>query len=535
MTKGHWTLSAEPHNSTREELTLWENFLDSVEYFHHFNFYNVKGSFADGDKSTYDTESGFKGLAELRSGTLAGVKGTLGIRWSRQNRSDDDEADGWLVSKLEVQGLDLYEAAGPMFSDVVEDAIDEEDRNRLLPATRDEGLIQLVVGVSSGEVELDAAIAGIEALAAQGKYPFDIGNQASVVDIDRDGFDNFLFSSFEGPALLFRNRGDGSFEEISKNVGLDLENLYGAVFADFDNDGDSDVFVTHMGDERGTQYLRNENGRFVVRNDLVDFPLPAWTVPITVADYDNDGLLDVYLGRFVTTPNFMLPALQEAGDAARVPFLSADESREYIEKLTSPEAHPVTAVPGPRNLLLKNLGEGRFTRASDADAVEIFYNTLATAWSDYDLDGDVDLYVTNEAGPNQLMRNRGDGTFADVSNEVTGEVGFGMGASWGDYNNDGRPDMYTTNMYSKSGLRITEQMGSGVGVTQSARGNTLMRNEPGGFVKASGLEPPAALVEAADVAWGGGFADLNNDACLDIYVPAGLATVPRPVATVGDT
>ena len=147
----------------------------------------------------------------------------------------------------------------------------------------------------------------------------------------------------------------------------------------------------------------------------------------------------------------------------------------------------------------------------------------------------MDLYVTNELGPNFLMMNQGDGTFLDISDEATGDVGWGMGASWGDYDSDGRQDMYVTNMFSKAGTRIAEQMQSSEVIVKSARGNTLIRNGPNGFAVVSGLEPPAALVEAADFSWGGAFADLNNDAVLDIYVPAGGVSVPKEIVTIGDS
>ena len=127
------------------------------------------------------------------------------------------------------------------------------------------------------------------------------------------------------------------------------------------------------------------------------------------------------------------------------------------------------------------------------------------------------------------------GTFTDLSNAHTGEIGFGMGGSWGDYDNDGRADMYTTNMFSKAGMRIAEQMQSSAIVTQSARGNSLIRNGADGFYKVSGMEPPAPRVEAADFGWGGGFADLNNDGYLDVYVPAGQVSMPPEVATIGDS
>jgi len=90
-------------------------------------------------------------------------------------------------------------------------------------------------------------------------------------------------------------------------------------------------------------------------------------------------------------------------------------------------------------------------------------------------------------------------------------------------------------MYSKAGLRIAEQMGSSEIIVQSARGNSLLRNTTTGFVKTSSLDDSGVQVEAADFGWGGGFADLNNDAYLDLYVPAGQQSMPQEVATIGDS
>ncbi len=116
-------------------------------------------------------------------------------------------------------------------------------------------------------------------------------SQIAVVDIDRDGFDDFYYTSTDSLGYFFRNRGDGTFEEISKELGLDRGAVHGVVFADFDNDGDSDAFVTYFTrmvdgiSQEATYYLRNENGTFVERNDLVDVPLLGWTLPMAVADY----------------------------------------------------------------------------------------------------------------------------------------------------------------------------------------------------------------------------------------------------------
>ena len=110
-----------------------------------------------------------------------------------------------------------------------------------------------------------------------------------------------------------------------------------------------------------------------------------------------------------------------------------------------------------------------------------------------------------------------------------------MGLSIGDYDNDGRQDIYVTNMYSKAGLRISEQMGANEKIKGSARGNSLLRNGPSGWERVSGVEAPDILVEAADFGWGGAFADFNNDGILDLYAPAGYVTMPDPVESVGET
>ena len=368
-----------------------------------------------------------------------------------------------------------------------------------------------------------------------------------MVDIDRDGFDDFYYTDPDSAAFFFRNRGDGSFEEIADQIGLGFDEVQGIFFADFDNDGDSDAFLTYLTrvvdgtPQPGMHYLLNEDGRFVERDDLIDVPLPNLTLSISVADYDNDGLLDVYLGRAIGRSGRVRRAY-EAAQAAGLPFdpgppgfMSEEEWPAFVEASNSPDAHPLWNSPAPANMLLKNLGGGRFTRAPDSEPLELLHRTFMSVWSDVDRDGDMDLYVTNELSPNQLMINQGDGTFVDGSNETTGEVGWGMGTSVGDYDNDGRSDIYVTNMYSNAGMRIAEQMQSGAALAKTVRGNTLMRNGANGFEQVSGLEEPALLVEAAGFSWGGGFVDLNNDAVLDIYAPNGGVTQPKAIATLADT
>ena len=144
--------------------------------------------------------------------------------------------------------------------------------------------------------------------------------------------------------------------------------------------------------------------------------------------------------------------------------------------------------------------------------------------------------MANDFSEDNLFRNDGEDGFVDVTVAQGIDVnGFAMGASWGDYDNDGRQDLYVSNMYSKAGLRITG------GLKQLDRrfrmlagGNYLWRHGDDGFQLVSGLSPPKLTVARADWAWGGQFADFNNDGFLDIYVPAGYYTVPDEFSTPVD-
>ena len=164
-----------------------------------------------------------------------------------------------------------------------------------------------------------------------------------------------------------------------------------------------------------------------------------------MADYNNDGLLDVYLGRFLAGFGAIMVANEKAKERTgsypdKFPLMDDAEARELFRR-TREDGHPLAKRYAPQDWLLTNRGGGRFERATATGDEWGFHRAFASTWSDIDLDGDMDLYVVNEIGPNELMRNNGDGTFTNISNTFTGEIGFGMGAALGDYDNDGRPDI----------------------------------------------------------------------------------------------
>jgi hypothetical protein len=524
-----WPVAKQGRTVRTQELSLWRPFLATVERFEHFGFYNIRGAF---EGEAFRTVTGFQGLAKLRSGALAHVKGRASIVWHRSDAAGC-AAVGWRIAALRTESFRLTETERALFEDVLPLSVSGSERRRLERSKRDEALVAWISGMRNGDTTFEESGAEILENYRAGTEPVPAG-QISVIDLDRDGYDDFYVTASTDRALLYRNRRDGTFEEVGARYGLDLENVHAVVFADFDNDGDKDAFVSYL--VNGTRYLEQKDGRFAERRDAVAGPTPSWAVCMAVADYDNDGLLDVYFGAWAGTFVGFIAAdrvdAQRKGQPVDLSFpgLSDREGRELTRRLLDEAADPVLARPGPPNVLLKNLGDGRFARAPNCGNVQVYYNTLATTWSDYDRDGDADLYVTNEGGPNQLFRNRGDGTFEDISDAVTGEVGYGMGATWGDYDNDGRLDLYVTNMYSKAGIRIAGQLQAAEAVQASARGNSLLRNRGGSFERIA--DTP---VEAADFGWGGAFADFNNDGRLDIYAPAGYVTIPEEVATVGDT
>ena len=233
----------------------------------------------------------------------------------------------------------------------------------------------------------------------------------AAADIDGDRRDDVLFCA-GGQTALYRNRGDGSFEDVTERSGLaDLWHFNTGGLADLDNDGDQDLFL-------GAFYGRNRlfvnlgDGTFRDITDSSGLGRDDLVTCFSYFDFDNDGDLDLYLGRF-------LEAEHEIPDS----FLYARN--------------------GQPNILYRNDGDLRFTDVTESAGVGERGLTLSVAAADYDRDGDQDLYVANDFGRNILYQNQGDGTFRDVAKESGAlAIGGSMSASWGDYDNDGNLDLY---------------------------------------------------------------------------------------------
>ena len=334
-------------------------------------------------------------------------------------------------------------------------------------------------------------------------------NGASVGDIDNDGFDDLYVCQPGGlPNRLYRNRGDGTFEDITKASGLGiLENTACALFADFDNDGRQDLIVVCTS---GPQLFLNQGGgKFRPQPNAFRFAQPpeGTFTGAAVADYDRDGWLDVY---------FCL-------------YLYYQGAGQY--KYPSPY---YDAQNGPPNFLMRNHRDGTFRDVTEESGLNQNNSrySFCCGWSDYDRDGWPDLCVVNDFGRKNLYRNNGDGTFTDVA-AVAGveDVGAGMSVCWLDYDNDGAEDLYVANMWTAAGQRVSMQDVFQKGASGEARalyqkhamGNSLLRNQGNDAFRDTSV--PAG-VGMGRWSWSSDAWDFDHDGFPDLYVTNGMVSGP---------
>ena len=334
-------------------------------------------------------------------------------------------------------------------------------------------------------------------------------NGVSVADIDNDGFDDLYVCQPAGlPNRLYRNRGDGTFEDITATSGLGiLENTACALFADVDNDGQQDLIVVRT---NGPLLFLNEGGgKFRQKPNAFQFGTPpqGTFTGAALADYDRDGWLDIY---------FCLYVYYQGTDQYKYPLPYYD------------------AQNGPPNFLMRNLRDGTFrdvTAESGLSQNNTRYS-FCCGWSDFNRDGWPDLYVVNDFGRKNLYRNNGDGTFTDIGPQAGVEdTGAGMSVCWFDYDNNGAEDLYVANMWTAAGQRISSQEVFEKGAPEKVRslyrkhamGNSLLRNGgDDGFHD----ESVAAGVQMGRWSWASDAWDFDHDGYADLYVTNGMVSGP---------
>ena len=337
-------------------------------------------------------------------------------------------------------------------------------------------------------------------------------NGLAIGDADGDGLEDIYVLTAAGlPNILYRAGTDGTFTDVSHESGVDLlDGTSQALFLDLDNDSDQDLFL--VTEQKLAVLLNDGSGRFLHSEDAIAENTAGTATPLsaTAADYDLDGLVDLYICSYV----FWRGGSNSAGTRLPLPYH---------------EAHN-----GAANILLRNLGAGRFENATTASGLDANNQrfSFAAAWGDYDGDGYPDLYIANDFGSNNLWRNRGDGTFEETTVDAGVEdVGAGMSVSWEDYDNDGDLDLYVGNMFSAAGQRVTGGDDYKIDDRQlqsvyrrHARGNSLFRNSGDGTFEDVSIESGAWFGRWA---WGSDFLDFNLDGHEDIYVQNGFLTNSR--------
>jgi len=249
---------------------------------------------------------------------------------------------------------------------------------------------------------------------------------------------------------------------------------------------------------------------------------------ISAADYNGDGLLDVHLTTYGPLEIFLRFSDGQTPVWSQR-YLNEEETSAFKSELD--ETHVYLDRPGPPNMLLVNTGGGAFDVAQENEQIRLWSQSFQATWNDFDSDGDPDLYVSNDYGSDNFLRNDFPDGFTDITQEAGIAIGWGMGVSFNDYNNDGVTDLYVTNMYSKAGRRITEEVeGIDPRFKKLATGNYLYRGNGEKFELVSGIEQSDMPVAKAGWAWGSQFLDFNNDGFVDIFSPNGYYTAPADVA-----
>jgi hypothetical protein len=364
------------------------------------------------------------------------------------------------------------------------------DRMRSLTKIRAIALILLMLAPmpaatlgQSGEPLADEATDFTD-VTRQAGFPNDLGRtRIAWGDYDGDGWEDLLLDG----RMLWRNRGDGTFQDVTSQTGIFGVNSHGGVWADYDNDGDLDFYANVRSDtHRDALWRNNGDGTFTeasAQAGEINDKLP--TEGVAWGDYNGDGFVDLYVANYETA--------------------SVDPDADL--------------GIGTEDFLYHNNGDGTFTDVSGRAGIEVDTdrNGRGVVWADYDDDGDLDIYVSNyRLDPNFLWRNNGDGTFTNTARQARvegygvesspGDVRFGhtIGSDFGDYDNDGDMDLYVSNLAHPRFIMFSDK-------------SMLMKNQGDGtFIDRFYGSGIAYCETSSDSSW----ADFDNDGDLDLYYTA---------------
>lgn len=321
----------------------------------------------------------------------------------------------------------------------------------------------------------------------------------SFADFDNDGDEDIFIVRHDGPpGALYRNNGDGTFTDITNSAGLLETENEGGVFGDYNNDGLLDLYVSN---EHGRNFLFRNNGdeTFTDVSDGSGANLSGLAISSPFGDYNNDGLLDIYIvnlsGSNVLLRNNGDGTFTNVTDAAGVGNTGAGITAVWSDFNLDGKLDLYVANQDA-NVLYQNDGFGTFTDITAIAGVGTGATSDGTASGDFDNDGDIDIYVANNGSEDILYQNNGDGTFTDISVAAgISNSGASLGISFGDLDNDGWLDIFVAN---------------------SGNANVLYHNNGDGTF--SDISASAGIEDATGQAQGTAFGDIDGDGDLDIFV-----------------
>ena len=334
------------------------------------------------------------------------------------------------------------------------------------------------------------------------------GSGVCLIDYDNDGWlDIYLvngstLAALDGKepapkAALFHNNHDGTFTEVTDKAGVaNLRWGYGCSVADYDNDGWPDIYVGNYGKNR--LYHNNHDGTFTDVAEKAGVALGNWSPGSTWGDYDGDGLLDLYVTGYVHFDRDNLPI----GGSKAVGYASCQY--RGVDVNCGPRG-----LPGEPDHLFHNNGDGTFTDVTEKAGVVDHdkYFGFSTIFVDINGDGRPDLIVGNDSEPNFLYLNKGDGTFDDESYasgfalNKDGRELASMGIAAGDYENNGLIDFFITDFGDDY--------------------KVLFHNDGDASFTDVSYKAGVAQLTIPFVGWGDGFIDYDNDSWLDLFMVNG--------------
>ena len=364
---------------------------------------------------------------------------------------------------------------------------------------------------------------------------YDHGSGLAVGDFDGDGHDDIYFVNQLGKNALYRNRGDGTFEDVTAKAGVGLGDRIctAATWADYLNEGRQSLFVTST--RGGNVLFRNEgDGKFTDVTKKAGLTHVGHSQAGYFFDYDGDGFLDLLVLQTATWTS---------------PY---DDKLKYFPGKS--DLFPTASSPREYNILYHNNGDGTFTNVSDEAGLKGKGWSSDAAIFDYDGDGLLDVLIVCMFGPSQLYRNNGNGTFSDVTKETLGRTpAGGMGARAFDFDNDGKLDVYIVDMHSDmwvppgadlseinekkkfrtmtavelqpgnpSAVKLEQEWVDLIGLPsdQVVFGNTFHRNRGGGKFEEICDQTNLETLWP----WGIATGDFDNDGYEDVFLPSGMSS-----------